>query len=156
MNADDFLEKQRPAAGGAKAARSLSYTAKDFQLEVLGQLTEMQALTESLSEYITNELKRRGEESKLLRFDGRTLVAIGAIALSMTGYVLQDARNTTRRDAEIESAKARLTNLERESATNTEGRIRTEVELGELRDGQAQVKATTQPHDGGRKAASKK
>lgn len=154
MNADDFLEKQRPAA--AKAARALPYTAKDFQLEVLGQLTEMQALTESLSEYITNELKRRGDESKLLRFDGRTLVAIGAIALSMTGYVLQDARNTTRRDAEIESAKARLTNLERASATNTEGRIRTEVELGELRDGQGQVKATTQPHDGGRKAASKK
>ena len=146
----------KPASGGAKTARTVPYTAKDFQLEVLGQLAEMQALTESLRETVTNELKRRQEESRLLRFDGRTLVAIGAIALSMTGYVLQDARNSTKRDAEIESALARLTSLERTAAINTEGRIRTEVELGELRAGQGEIKALIQGHDEEKKSPSQK
>ena len=150
MSDETFLERQRQATGGtgsAKTARVVPYTAKDFQLEVLGQLAEMQALTESLRETVTKELKRRQDESRLLRFDGRTLVAIGAIALSLTGYVLQDARNSTKRDAEIESAMARLTSLERTAAINTEGRIRTEVELSELREGQVEIKALIQGHD---------
>jgi hypothetical protein len=37
--------------------------------------------------------------------------------------------------------------LEQIAATNTEGRIRTEVQLGELRDGQAEIKALIQAHD---------
>jgi hypothetical protein len=145
--------RQRLTAGETKTTRVVPYTAKDFQLEVLGHLAEMEALTESLRETVSNELKRRHEESRLLRFDGRTLVAIGAIALSMTGYVLQDARNSTKRDAEIESAAARLTSLERTAAVNTEGRIRTEVELGELREGQAEIKALIQDHESTRKKA---
>lgn len=148
MSEETFLEKQRQIAGGAKATRPAQYTAKDFQFEVLGQLAEVQALTESLKEILDHELRRRQDESRLLRFDGRTLVAIGAIALSMTGYVLQDARNSTKRDAQLESTMARLTILERTSITNTESRIRTEVELNELQDGQAEIKALIQPHEG--------
>jgi hypothetical protein len=146
MNEDEFLERPR---GAGKQARAVPYTAKDFQLEVLGQLAEVQALTEELRESLTEELKRKQEESRLLRFDGRTLVAIGAIALSMTGYVLQDARNSSRRDAEIETTKARVANLERIATVNTEGRIRTEEQLVELREGQAEIKALIAAHQSG-------
>jgi hypothetical protein len=48
--------------------------------------------------------------------------------------VIQDTRNGARQDSEIE-------------ATNTEARIRSEVQLGELRDGQAEIKATLRAHD---------
>jgi len=142
MNEDEFVERAR----GGKGTRAVPYTAKDFQLEVLGQLAEVQTLTESLQESLAGELKKSQETSRLLRFDGRTLVAIGAIALSLTGYVLQDARNSTRREAELESMKARVTSLERIAATNTEGRIRTEVELSELRQGQEEIKAMIAAH----------
>lgn len=137
--------------------RPASYTVKDFQLEVLGQLAEMQATTDSLREAFAHELKIRQEENRLLRFDGRTLVAIGAIALSLTGYVLQDARNTSRRDAEIETMKGRVTNLERIAELNTEGRIRSEAALSELHNGQAEIKAMLEAHDAGtkRNAAAK-
>ncbi len=146
MNEDEFLERGR-TGGAGKAARAVPYTAKDFQLEVLGQLAEVQALAESLQESLTTGLTRNEERNRLLRFDGRTLVAMGAIALSLTGYVLQDARNSSRRDAEIETTKARVSSLERIAATNTEGRIRTEVELGELREGQEEIKAMIAAHD---------
>src|SRR5262249_32031554 len=91
MNEDDEIVRTRPGSG-VKQARAISYTSKDFQLEVLGQLAEVQELTESLGEALQLEIKRSREQNKLLRFDGRTLVAIGAIALSLTEYVLQDAR----------------------------------------------------------------
>jgi hypothetical protein len=142
-------EDEQHSVGG-KQARGGTYTTKDFQLEVLGQLTEMREVARELREELANEAKKNSEAwepRRLLRFDGRTLVAIGAIALSMTGYVLQDARNSTKRDAEIESATARITNLERVEAANTEGRIRTEVELGELREGEAEIKALIEAHD---------
>lgn len=151
MSDDELLERRR----GERALRALPYTVKDFQLEVLEQLAEMQAMTESLQESLAVELKRGEEHQKLLRFDGRTLVAIGAIALSLTGYVLQDARNSSRRDAEIETTKARVATLERISTTNTEGRIRMEVELGELRDGQREIEGMIAARDG-RRAAGKK
>ena len=61
--------------------------------------------------------------------------------------MLQDARNTSRRDGEIETTKTRVASLEKIAATNTEGRIRTEVELGELREGQAEIKAMIEAHD---------
>jgi hypothetical protein len=146
MKEDDFLER-RPAGIAAKQGRAVGYTSKDFQLEVLGQLAEVQAITETLRESLAAELKKNQEQSRLLRFDGRTLVAIGAIALSLTGYVLQDARNSSKRDAEIETTKTRVTHLEQIAATNTEARIRTEVQLGELRDGQAEIKAMIQALD---------
>src|SRR5438309_342759 len=129
MNEDDFFEKPRLAAG-AKQSRTVPYTSKDFQLEVLGQLGEVQTLTRALHETVRKEIKTGQDFGKLLRFDGRTLVAIGAIALSITGYILQDARNTSKRDAEIETTKARVSRLEESSVTNTEGRVRTEVQIG--------------------------
>jgi len=147
MNENEFLGKVRPVGGGAKPARTVPYTSKDFQLEVLGQLAEVQGLTEALHASLANELGKNQETARLLRFDGRTLIAIGAIALSLTGYVLQDARNTSKRDAEIETMKARVTRLEEIAATNTEGRVRTEVELGELREGQAEIKRMIEEHD---------
>jgi hypothetical protein len=59
-----------------------------------------------------------------------------------------DARNSARQDTEIEATKARVVRLEQIAATNTEGRIRTEVQLVGLRDGQAEIKAPIQAHDG--------
>ena len=142
--------EESPEKPSGKVGRALPYTAKDFQLEVLGQLSEMRELGEAALAREQRESCKDGEqESRLLRFDGRTLVAIGAIALSLTGYVLQDARNTSRRDAEIETIKVRMTNLEKIAETNTEGRIRTEGQLQELREGQGEIKTLIQAHDSG-------
>jgi len=158
MNEDDFLDRGKATAGSVlKQSRTAAYTAKDFQLEVLGQLAEMQALTEALQESFAREHQENKEASRLLRFDGRTLVAIGAIALSLTGYVLQDARNSTRRDADIDSTKARVANLERIAATNTEGLIRNEVQLGEVHEELLEIKSLIQARDGeGKKATPRR
>ncbi|HME36837.1 MAG TPA: hypothetical protein VKF84_16510 [Candidatus Sulfotelmatobacter sp.] len=142
---EDTLLRQRHRAGGERAAAMVQYTARDFQLEVLGKLAEMQSLTESLEES-WNEKLEAVKEQRLLKFDSRTLVALGAIGLSLTGYVIQEARNTARQDNEIETTKARVVRLEQISAANTEGRIRMEVQLGELRDGQAEIKAMIEAH----------
>ncbi len=138
MNGDEIPGKPRHRAGSGKQQLVEQYTDKDFQLEVLGKLAETQALAKSLQDSVGTEVRIKSE--KLLRFDGRTLVAIGAIALSLTGYVLQDARSKTKRDAEIETTKERVTRLERIAEANTEGRIRTEVQLLELREGQVEIK----------------
>jgi len=95
-------------------------------------------------------------EQRLLKFDSRTLIALAAVALSMTGYVIQDARNTSRQDTEIEATKARVLRLEQIANTNTEARIRTEVQLGELRDGQNEIKALIQTHDSASRKSSAK
>jgi len=155
MNGDE-VSGNVVAGGGAKQARSALYTSKDFQREVLGQLAEMHTLTEALRESLANELGKTREQSKRMPFDGRTLVAIGAIALSLTGYVLQDVRNTSTRDLDIETTKARVVNLERIESTNTEGRIRAEVELGELREDQAEIKRMIGQHDGASKQSGKR
>jgi hypothetical protein len=107
---------------------------------VLGQLSEVQELTESLREALQLEIKRSREQNKLLRFDGRTLVAIGAIALSLTEYVLKDAGNSSRRDAEVETLKSRVLQLEEVAETDTEKRVRLEVQIGELRDVQGEIR----------------
>jgi hypothetical protein len=145
----------RLAGAGGKSQRSLPYTSKDFQLEVLGQLAEMRELAEGLRESIENELGRAREPSKRLPLDGRTIVAMGALALSITGYVLQDARNTSKRDSEIETTRARVTRMEEIAVTNTEGRIRMEVELGELREGEAEIKRLMAQHDNAHKPPAK-
>ena len=138
MSDDDGLSKQRQRTGAGRQL-SAQYTAKDFQLEVLGKLEEADARVEALQQLWSDDA-RAAKEEKLLRFDGRTLVAIGAIALSMTGYVLQDARSKSRQDTEIETTKARVSRLEQIAETNTEGRIRMDVQLGELREGQTEIK----------------
>jgi hypothetical protein len=156
MNGDELSGSVRSGSAGAKTARAVPYTSKDFQLEVLGQLAEMYEMTAALRESVANELRRTQEQGKRLPFDGRTLVAIAAITLSLTGYVLQDARNTSTRDATIETTKARVANLERIAEANTEGRIRSEVQLGELRDGQAELKRIIEQHDNTSKPSAKK
>ena len=68
-----------------------------------------------------------------------------------------DARNSARQESEIEATKSRVVRLEQIATTNTEARIRTEVQLGELRDGQNEIKALIQAHDSAsRKAGGKK
>jgi hypothetical protein len=151
MNEDCGVSKFRNRGGAEKAAAVVQYTAKDFQLEVLGKLAEVQNLAESLDATWNRKLEAVREQ-RLLKFDTRTLIAMGAIALSISGYVIQDARNSARQDTEIEATKARVVRLEQIAATNTEGRIRTEVQLTELRDGQAEIKTLIQAHD----SASKK
>jgi len=156
MSENTLLETSNVLGGAIKQARTAPYTTKDFQLEVLGQLAEMQELTAELRESLTQGQKKDQESNSLLKFDGRTLVAIGAIALSLTGYVLQDARNSSKRDSEIETTRARVVDLERIAAINTEGRIRSEVQLSELREGQVEIKALIQARGGGKKASPAK
>ncbi len=131
--------EERPVAGPP-------YTAKDFQLEVLDRLEEMQRFADSLDASWNKKLEVL-KEQRLVKFDSRTLIALGALALSVAGYVIQDARSTARQDSEIEATKARVVRLEQIAATNTEGRIRTEVQLGELREGQNEIKAMIAAHD---------
>jgi hypothetical protein len=140
----------------AKQSRVGPYTTRDFQLDVLGQLEEMRATTQALQQSLTNQFKEGPEQSRLLRFDGRTLVAIAALALSLTVYVLQDARNMSKRDADIETTKARVKTLEGIAEVNTEGRIKAEVELEELREGQTEIKELLRGREyAGKKAAPK-
>jgi soluble cytochrome b562 len=122
---------------------------------VLDRLEEMQEAAQSLDESWNRKLEAV-KEQRLLKFDSRTLIALSAIALSIAGYVIQDARNTARQDAELESTKARVLRLEQIAATNTEGRIRTEVQLGELREGQNEIKAMIQAHESASKKSGKK
>jgi len=146
MNEDCVVGKFRHRGGGENPAPVVQYTAKDFQLEVLDKLAEMQSLAEALEESWNKKLEAIREQ-RLLKFDSRALIAMGAIALSVTGYVIQDARNAARQDSEIEATQARVVRLEQIAATNTEARIRTEVQLGELRSGQDEIKALIQAHD---------
>lgn len=146
MNEETLLNRLRHRAGVDKALAPGSYTARDFQLEVLGELAELHELSEVMQKNWREELKVI-KDQRLLKFDSRTLVALGAIALSISGYVVQDARNTARQDSEIEATKARVVRLEQIAATNTEGRIRTEEELTKLREGQAEIKVMIQAHD---------
>jgi hypothetical protein len=146
MSEETFLNRQRQRSGAEKPAPVIQYTTKDFQLEVLDKLAEVQSLARSLEHSWSIKLDAIREQ-RLMKFDTRTLIAVGAIALSVASYVIQGARNAARQESEIEATKARVIRLEQIAATNTEGRIRTEVQLGELRDGQAEIKAMIQAHD---------
>jgi len=145
MNDMGMLNRQRARAAD-RSASGVQYTAKDFQLEVLDRLEEMHGLAADLEESWEKKLEAV-KEQRLLKFDSRTLVAMGAIALSIVGFAVQDARNAARQDSDLESTKARVLRLEQIAATNTEARIRTEVQLGELRDGQEEIKSMIQAHD---------
>ncbi len=153
MNDATILNRQRVRVERANPA--VQYTAKDFQLEVLDRLEEMQELAAALEESWNKKLEAV-KEQRLLKFDSRTLIAFCAIALSIAGYVVQGARNTARQDSDLESTKARVLRLEQIAATNTEGRIRTEVQLGELRQGQNEIMTMIQEHDQASKRDVKK
>ena len=142
MNEDTFQSRQRHRGVVEKSAPVL-YTPKDFQFEVLGRLAEMQSLGESLEESWDRKLEAV-KDQRLLKFDSRVLIALGAIALSLSGYVIQEARTTARQDSELETTKTRVMRLEQIAAINTEARIKTEVQLGELREGQTEIKALIQ------------
>jgi hypothetical protein len=142
---EDCTGRARHHSGTDKGSQA-QYTAKDFQLEVLGRLGEMQDVTESLEESWNKKLEAVRDQ-RLLKFDSRTLLALGALVLSFAGYTIQDARNSAKQDSEIEATKARVVRLEQIAATNTEARIRTEVQLGELHDGQAEIKSLILAHD---------
>jgi soluble cytochrome b562 len=143
---NEIASRQRHRAATEKPLSNPQYSLKDFQLEVLDRLTEMQNMAASQEAAWSEELDRV-KDQRLLKFDSRTLIALGAITLSLAGYVIQEARSTAKQDSELESTKARVMRLEQIASTNTEARIRTEVQLGELRDGQAEIKALIQAHD---------
>lgn len=155
MNGDNSLSRQRSRAGADRQVQATPYTAKDFQLEVLDRLEEMQHFAETLEESWTQKMEV-AKEQRLMRFDSRTLIALAAVVLSVAGYVIQDARGSSKQDTEIEATKARVLRLEQIATTNTEARIRTEVQLGELRDGQNEIKSMIQAHDSGIRKSAKK
>lgn len=129
-----------------RAIAGSQYTARDFQLEVLDRLAEMQEFASSLEQTWEKKLEAV-KEQRMLKFDSRALIAVGALALSIGSYVIQAARNSARQDSELAATQARVQRLEQIAATTTEARIRTEVQLGELRDGQNEIKAMLQAHD---------
>ena len=144
MNDENILRQRHRAM--ERPVPNVPYSAKDFQLEVLDRLQEMRSFAESLDESWNKKLQAVREQ-RLLKLDSRALIAMGALALSITGYIIQDARNTARQDSELEATKARVQRLEQIATTNTEARIRTEVQLGELRDGQNEIKSLIRAHD---------
>ncbi|HXZ40708.1 MAG TPA: hypothetical protein VEG68_08200 [Terriglobales bacterium] len=140
---DSLLDRSRQRAGAGKQPLVARHTDQDSQLEMLDKLTQLEASLESVKDHL-QAVKSRAEARKL---DARTVVALCAIALSLAGYVVQEARNSSRQDAEIEMTKARVTNLERIAAANTEARIRSEVEFKALREGQEEIKRMLEQHD---------
>jgi len=137
---DRVLNVPKARVPTGKQSLVARHTDQDSQLEMLSELRRLDASLESVKE----DLKARSEGRK---FDARTIVAICAIALSLAGYVVQEARNSSRQDAEIEMTKARVSNLERIAAANTEARIRSEVEFKALREGQEEIKRMLERHD---------
>jgi len=111
-----------------------------------GDIAEQVAELESSLGSIEQELKRVNA-AQPRKLDFRSAVALGALALSIGGFVIQDARNSSRQDAEIELTKTRVSNLERIASATTEARIRTEVELKGLREGQDEIKRLLEQHD---------
>ena len=70
-----------------RSAAGIPYNAKDFQLEVLDRLEEMRTLAEALDHSWDKKLQAV-KEQRLLKFDSRTLIALGALALSIGAYVM--------------------------------------------------------------------
>src|SRR6202166_2708893 len=131
MNGASVLGKPRHHESVEQQTAPPQYTAKDFQLEVLSKLGEMESFAGSLEESWSKQLEAVREQ-RLLKFDSRTLIALAAIALSVAGYVVEDARNSARLDREIEATKGRVMRLEQIAATNTEVRIRTAGQLARV------------------------
>jgi hypothetical protein len=134
-------ETIRNLVGRSEQPLVVRHVEGDFQHEVLERLTHLETTSRVV------QLDRDAERGSKTRFDPKVIAAIGAIFLSIAGYVIQDARNSSRQDAEIETTKVRLTNLERIATTNTEARIRTEVQLGELQKGQEEIKRMIEHHE---------
>lgn len=135
--------RRRPRADCPKQALVVRHADEDQQLgDVLERVARLEAAPES-----SRNKESNCAAAQAPRFELKTMVAVSAILLSITGFVIEDARNTSRQDAEIESTIVRVTNLEKIASANTEARIRTEVELGELREGQREIKEMLRTHD---------
>ena len=134
--------QHRPRQRAGKQTLVVRQADEHVQLdEVLEKLAHLETMAESAT------VAKTSSEKQALKLDVRSIVAIAAILLSIVGYVVQEARNTSRQDAEIESTAVRLMNLEKITATNTEARVRSEVELDELRQGQAEIKELLRAKD---------
>jgi len=140
---EGLLPKRTHHAGGGKQPLVVRHSGDDFQLEVLERLARVEAFSQSSR----NDSRVSDEHAQVTKFDLKVLTALGAIVLSVAGYVIQDARNSSRLDAEIEATKVRVANLEKIATANTEARIRSEVQLGELREGQAEIKRMLEQHE---------
>jgi hypothetical protein len=126
--------RTRQRVSAAKQPLVVRHIDERLQLdEVLAKLVHLEEMAESAR-------SSKAAERQALKLDARTIVAICAVLFSVAGYLVQDARNTSRQDAEIEATTVRVTNLEKIASINTEARVRTEVQLDELRQGQAEIK----------------
>ena len=143
-NDEGLLSRPRQSVRTGKQTLVVRPTDQDTQLETLERLRELEVTTGSLKEDLA-AIKSTGDSRK---FDTRTIVALLAIALSVAGYVIQDARNTSRQDAELEMTKTRVGSIERVVNANTESRIRMEMELKTLQEGQEEIKRLLERHDG--------
>jgi soluble cytochrome b562 len=139
---DSLLNRPRQRAGTGKQPLVVRQTENDSQLEILEKLAKVEAVLNST----TDEVKAKDYGKSFTMFV-KSVVAVCAIVISVAGYVIQDARNSSRQDAEIEATRVRVTNLEKIATANTEGRIRTEVELQGLREGQAEIKRMIAQHE---------
>jgi len=139
---ETLVSRPKPRAATGKQQLVIR-GADDSQPEVLGKIAHLESSLAS----VEAELKAFKASRDSKRWDARTLVALAAIVLSITGYVIQDARASSRQDAEIEMMRVRIVNLEGIAAANTESRIRTEGELKALREGQQEIKNLLQQHD---------
>src|SRR5256885_12957927 len=130
MHEDGVLNRAKGRGMGTVVGSQ--YSAKDFQLEVLDRLAEVQDFAASLEQSWEKKLEAV-KEQRLLKFDSRALIAMGALALSISGYVIQDARNSARQDSELAATESRVQRLEQNGATTTEARSRAEGQVGEFR-----------------------
>jgi hypothetical protein len=139
----NITSQSRPQSNSGE--RSLVVRHAEDKSELEDVLQRLERLEKAPETPLT--ASRKAEHGEASRFDLRTMAAVAAILLSMAGYVVEDARNTSRQDAEIESTKVRVTNLEKIANANTEARIRTEVQLGELKEGQSEIKQMIRAHE---------
>ena len=152
MNDDNILRQRHKAM--ERATLGNPYSAKDFQLEVLDRLAEMQSFAEALDESWNKKLQAV-KEQRLLKFGSRTLrwrqsrsrlrgTCPGCAKFLETGY-------GNRGDEGTRAA----TGADRDDEYGGEDSDRSS--LGELRDGQNEIKTLIQAHDSAsRKGSARK
>jgi hypothetical protein len=141
---DDGLNKRAPHGGAGSQPLVVRHTENDFQNAVIEALSRL----EGVAHPPRAAARIIGD---FAGFDFKAIIALAAVILSLGSYVIQDARNSSRQGSEIEMTKVRVTDLERIATINTEARIRLEVELTELREGQEEIKRLLLGHENGAK-----
>lgn len=143
MSYDDLVNKPRQRSSAGKRPLVVREAPNDTQAELLDKLAQL----EQFLNVVQSEREAAKSTGETRKFDLRALVALFAILISIAGYVIQDARNSSRQEAEIESTNIRVTNLEKIANINTEARVRSEVELQALREGQSEIKQMITQHE---------